>query len=61
MARFPGFRKVIRANLKSGVQEMAGALGVEAIGVTGSGHLVPLENPGAVADALRATWDAARR
>ncbi|WP_347348766.1 alpha/beta hydrolase [Nigerium sp.] len=42
-------------------QEMAGALGVEAIGVTGSGHLVPLENPGAVADALRATWDAARR
>ena len=26
MARFPGFRKVIKANLKSGVQEMAGAL-----------------------------------
>ncbi|MFT4040540.1 MAG: L-2-hydroxyglutarate oxidase [Thermomicrobiales bacterium] len=26
MARYPGFRKVIKANLKSGVQEMAGAL-----------------------------------
>jgi L-2-hydroxyglutarate oxidase len=26
MVRFPGFRKVIKANLKSGVQEMAGAV-----------------------------------
>ena len=41
-------------------QAMADALGVQVQTVPGRGHLVPLEDPGVVAEALRQLWARAR-